>query len=73
MTKMTADEEAAVQARLIQHVIEHGTSRLILSERSVFGSWDLVRRLQAIMDGPIPNAPHNHGALLREYDAGPSH
>lgn len=30
-------------------------------------------RLQAIMDGPIPQAPHNHGALLRECDAGPSH
>lgn len=71
--KMTPDEEAAVQARLIEHVKAHGTDCLTTSRRAVKGFWAFKYRLQAIMDGPIPQAPHNHGALRGFGEAEPSH
>lgn len=65
-------DKATARKVIIDHVAQHGPYAL-LSDRARAEQEAFRRRLQAIMDGPIPNAPHNHGALLREYDAGPSH
>ena len=73
MMKMTAEQEAAVQARLVEHVRMYGPAILTSSDRARRGFFAFRDRLQAIMDGPIPQAPHNHGALRGVGNAEPSH
>lgn len=57
---------------IVEHVAAHGPSEL-LSFRARTEQEAFRRRLQAIMDGPIPQAPHNHGALRGFGEAEPSH
>ena len=61
---MSQDQMAQLHARLIAYVAEHGTAAL-LSRRAQQEQTAFQRRLQAIMDGPIPTQTHGkHSALL---------
>lgn len=61
-----------LQARLIAYVAEHGPS-VLLSSRAQREQAALQARLQAIMDGPIPQQTQKHSALLREGGLRASH
>ena len=65
-------DQSDLHARLIAYVAEHGTAAL-LSERARREQTAFQRRLQAIMDGPIPQQTQKHSALLREREQRASH
>ena len=65
-------DRATARKIIVDHVAQHGPYAL-LSDRARTEQEAFRRRLQAIMDGPIPQAPHNHGALRGVGNAEPSH
>ena len=70
---MTPEQVANLQARLITYVNEHGPDAL-LSPRARREQDAFRRRLQAIMDGPIPQqALGKHSSLLQESGRRASH